>query len=134
MTKSPKIQVQLKDGQLLPITEYDAVMLDKAKNGQVYTLTPTGRRSNPHINKYWLILDKVVEATGEKWPSKEHLHDELKYACGYFRIRYSEISEMFMRYPDSISFDDMNQQEFNAYFEITMAKLSEALGYDPVNS
>lgn len=134
MTKAPKIQVELKDGQLLPITEYDALMLDKAKNGQAYTLTSTGRRSNPHINKYWVILDKVVEATGEKWPSKEHLHDELKYACGYFRIRYSEISEMFMRYPDSIGFDDMNQQEFNGYFEMAMAKLAEALGYDPLDS
>jgi len=37
-----------------------------------------------------------------------------------------------MRYPDSIGFDDMNQQEFNDYFEMAMAKLTEVLGYDPV--
>lgn len=132
MTKShSKIQVQIRDGQLLPVSQYDAERLEDAKQGQVYNLTATGHRSNPHHNLYWSTLRKVCKATG-KWPSEQHLHDELKFACGYYRIRYSEIAEMFMRYPDSIGFDDMNQQEFNDYFEMAMAKLSEAIGYDPI--
>ena len=37
-----------------------------------------------------------------------------------------------MRVIDSISFDEMDQKEFNKYFEMAMAKLSEAIGYDPL--
>ena len=35
-----------------------------------------------------------------------------------------------MRMIDSINFDEMDQKEFNQYFEMSMAKLSEAVGYD----
>ena len=38
-----------------------------------------------------------------------------------------------MRVIDSISFDDMEQDEFNSYFEMAMAKLAETLGYDPLD-
>ena len=38
-----------------------------------------------------------------------------------------------MRVMDSISFDDMSQQDFNNYFELAMQKLTEAIGYDPVD-
>lgn len=133
MTKSPKIQVQLKDGQLLPITEYDAEKLEDAKNGQVYNLSATGQRSNPHHNKYWVVLRRVCAATG-KWPDAEHLHDEIKYACGYYRLKYSSLAGQFLRIPDSISFDEMTQQEFNEYFDMAMHTLAEDLGYDPLQT
>ena len=37
-----------------------------------------------------------------------------------------------MRMIDSINFDEMDQKEFNQYFEMSMAKLAEAIGYDPI--
>jgi hypothetical protein len=36
--------------------------------------------------------------------------------------------------PDSISFDKMNQTEFNKFFELAMAKLAEGIGYDPLQT
>jgi hypothetical protein len=123
--------MELRNGQLLPVSQYDAERMDDFADGTLFNVKSTKQRSNPHHNLYWGALRKVCKATG-KWPTEQHLHDELKFACGYYRMRYSEITGMFMRYPDSIGFDDMNQEEFNTYFEMAMEKLGEAIGYDPI--
>ena len=34
--------------------------------------------------------------------------------------------------PDSISFDKMEQHEFQRYFDMAMTKLAEGIGYDPI--
>ena len=129
MKSHSKIQVYIRDGQLLPVSKYDGEQLEDAKQGQAYNLQPTGHRSNPHHNMYWSILRSVAKATG-RWPSEKHLHSELKWACGYVKMRWNSLASAHMRIMDSISFDDMSQQEFNQYFELSMQKLSEAVGYD----
>lgn len=133
MTASPsKIQVQIRDGQLLPVSHYDAERLEDAKQGQVFNLTPTGKRSNPHHNLYWSTLRSVCKATS-KWPTEEHLHDLIKLACGYYKFEYSSLVGGFVKMTDSISFDKMTQQEFNQFFESAIEKLAEDLGYDPLH-
>lgn len=132
MTKSrSKIQVMRVDSALVPVTEYDALKLEDISNGTVFDMTVTGKRSNPHHNMYWATLRRVVKATG-KWPTENHLHDDLKWACGYVKMRYNALAGQYMRTLDSIQFDEMSQQEFNQYFEMAMAKLAEGIGYDPL--
>jgi len=132
MKSRSKPQVIKSNGQLLPLTQYDAEQLEDYKDGQVFNVSSTGKRSNPHHNLYWSILRSVCRSTG-KWPTERQLHNELKFACGYWSIHYSSISGTFLRLPDSISFDQMSQEEFNQYFEMAMAKLAEAVGYDPTH-
>ena len=67
-----------------------------------------------------------------KWPTEHHLHDELKIACGYVRIKLSGLNGELVNIPDSIRFDKMTQQEFTKYFELAMQKLAEGIGYDPL--
>lgn len=130
MTKK-RIQVELRDGRLLPVSVYDAELLGDCKNGQLFDMTRCGKRSNPQHNMYWSMLRNVCKATG-KWPDEQHLHAELKLACGFYMTKFSELGGDFMRVPDSINFDAMDQQEFQAYFDAAAAKLSEALGFDPL--
>jgi hypothetical protein len=132
MKSLSKIQVYLKDGQLLPCTQFDAEQIEEHKQSQTFDLIATGKRSNPHHSLYWATLNNVCKATG-KWPTHRHLHDELKWACGYVRMRWNGLANCHMRVIDSISFDDMDQKEFNKYFEMAMEKLSEAIGYDPLH-
>ena len=127
----PKIQVEFKGGQLLPITKYDAQRMEDFKEGSFFNLTSTGKRSNPHHNLYWGVLRDVCKTT-QRWPTEHHLHSELKWACGYVKMRWNSLASAHMRVMDSISFDDMSQQEFSNYFELAMQKLTEAIGYDPV--
>ena len=127
-----KLQMELRNGYLVPVSQYDAERMEDLPDGTLFNLSQTGKRSNPHHNMYWGILRSVCRATG-KWPREENLHEDLKWACGYVRLRYNTLSGQYMRSPDSISFDDMTQQEFNTYFEMAMEKLAESLGYDPVH-
>jgi hypothetical protein len=48
--KLPKIQIELRDGQLLPVSQHDAERLGECKSGQIFNLSVTGTRSNPHHN------------------------------------------------------------------------------------
>lgn len=127
----PKIQVQKRGGQLLPITTYDAEEVEAAREGQLYDLVPVSDRSDPHHKLYWATLGEVVKATGA-WASSAHLHDDLKMLCGYYRTVVNTASGALYYIPDSIAYQKMNQQEFAAYFDQAMAKLSQTIGYDPL--
>jgi len=126
-----KLQVQLSNGRLVPVSQYDAERMDDYAQGSLFNLSPTKQRSNPQHNLYWSTLRRVAKATG-KWPTEHHLHDELKIACGYVRIKLSALNGELVNIPDSISFDKMTQPEFQQYFDMAMAKLAEGIGYDPL--
>ena len=128
-----KLQVQLSNGRLVPVSQYDAERMDDYAQGSLFNLSPTKQRSNPQHNMYWSTLRRVAKATG-KWPTEHHLHDELKIACGYVRIKLSALNGELVNIPDSISFDKMNQAEFFKYFELAMKKLAEGIGYDPLET
>ena len=113
----------------MPVSEHDSQQLEEAKQGQVYNLQATGKRSNPQHSLYWVTLSNVVKGTG-RWPTAEHLHNELKWACGYGKMRWNSLASAHMRMIDSINFNEKDQKEFNQSFEMSMAKLSEAVGYD----
>ena len=132
MTKSrSKIQVQIKDGELHPVTLHDAQQIEEFSQGTVFNITRTAQRSNPQHNLYWATLAKVCKSTG-RWPTSAHLHNELKWACGYVRMRWNSLASAHMRMIDSINFDEMDQKEFHQYFDMAMEKLAEAIGHDPL--
>jgi hypothetical protein len=123
--------MELRNGRLVPVSQYDAERMEDYPQGALFNLSPTGKRSNPQHNLYWSTLRRVARDTG-KWPTEHHLHDELKIACGYVRIKLSALNGELVNIPDSISFDKMDQREFNTFFELTMTKLAEGIGYDPI--
>jgi hypothetical protein len=45
----------------------------------------------------------------------------------------SALNGELVNIPDSISFDKMDQREFNTFFELAMTKLAEGIGYDPIS-
>jgi hypothetical protein len=127
----PPITVKLNgQGGLSPLTAYDAEQLASAPASAVYDLVHVSKRSTPHHKLYWSVLGKAVKATG-KWPTSEHLHQDLKFALGYYQTRASEFGGV-MYVPDSIAMYKMTQAEFNVFFEQAMSKLAEAIGIDPL--
>lgn len=126
----PKLQVEKREGQFLPLTQYDADEIEAHPNGQLYDVKPVADRSDPHHKLYWAILGKVVKDTN-LWPTSAHLHDDLKMLCGHYRTVVNQASGGIYYIPDSIAYIKMNQKEFNEYFDQAMAKLSETLQYDP---
>ena len=129
----PVIQVEKVAGNLIPLSEYDAIEIETHPIGQLYDVVPRSQRSPQHHKFYWAILGKVVRETN-LWPSASHLHDDLKMLCGHYRTVINKMSGNLYYIPDSTAFHKMDQNEFADYFELAMAKLAEAIGYDPTIS
>lgn len=127
----PKLQVEKRDGQLLPISLYDAEEIEAFSEGHLFDLVPSYKRSDPHHKLYWAILGRVVKQTGS-WASSAHLHDDLKMLCGFYRTVINKASGAVYYVPDSIAYRKMDQKAFSEYFDAAMAKLSETIGYDPM--
>ena len=127
MNEVIKIQVEKRDGFLVPITADDAMLLEDFPRNSLFSLKPTKKRSHPMINMYWATLRKVCRAT-DRWPSVKHLHREIKIINGYYTKAI--INGDVYTIPDSVAFDAMTQDEFNLFFERAMLALDGG-GYLP---
>jgi hypothetical protein len=116
---------------LSPVAAYDQELIMGDAIGSQYDLVKRSRRSLPQQRLYWATLGNVVRATG-KWPTAEHLHDDLKLVCGYRRQVVDWVTGEVGVAVDSTAFDAMTGDEFKVYFDIAMAKLAEHIGYDPL--
>ena len=119
------------NGRLTAVAAYDAEMLGDDPIGAEYDLVRRNKRTLPLLRTYWMALHRVVKAT-DRWPTAEHLHDELKLICGFRRqvvdMETGEIAVVV----DSIAFEAMDQAEFKNFFDRATDKLSDAVGYDVV--
>lgn len=123
MNEKVIIQVEWRNGYLVPITADDALLLEDFPKSQLFVIKPAGRRSNPMHNMYWAMLRKVCRAT-DRWPSVKHLHREIKVINGYYTkvILNGDVYTI----PDSVSFDTMPQEEFHDFFERARLALAGA--------
>lgn len=127
-----QITVRLRNGNFEPVSSYDAEQIAGFKNFQEFRCIPRSKRSNPHHALYWKILSEAVKATG-KWVTPYHLHTDLKLVCGYHKQKINAIDGKVYYEADSINFESMNQHDFNKFFEVVIQKLTETLGYDPID-
>ena len=123
--------MELRDGYLNPITQYDAESVEIYKQGQIFDIVAISKRSNPHHKLYWTILKAVVDATA-MWPTTVKLHNEIKFLTGYYSSVINERNGHVYYVVDSISFESMDQQEFSAFFDSAMELLAKRLETDPM--
>lgn len=129
--KAPSPIVRKTARGLSPISAFDAERLMSDPLGTEYDLVKRSRRSNPQNSLYWSVLGSVVRATG-KWPTANHLHNELKLICGYRMQIVDWKTGALSIAVDSTAFDAMSADEFRVYFDLAMQKLTEHLGFDPI--
>ena len=129
--KSPAPIVRKLGEMLSPVSQYDAGEIDRLPNGTEFDLIPRTKRSLPQHRTYWKALTLAVEASG-RWPSREALHDALKINAGLTRAILNLRGEVIGMQADSTALDAMGQAEFSEFFEKSMAALSAALGFDPL--
>jgi len=129
--KPPHIEVETTPRGIRPLTQMDAEELVSMPFGKSFQLVPLTKRSPPQLKTYWKALTIVVQATG-KWPSKEQLSNELKFMCGlrqqFIDWETGEVREA----PRSISFAEMEHEEFCRYFDLSMKELAGHVGFDPL--
>jgi hypothetical protein len=128
---NPVVMVEKKGGSLSPLSPIDAEILDSFEQGAMFRLEYASRRSNPQNSLYWVMLQRIVDATG-RWPSSEALHKQLLIECGHYTPVLSLDGKRARLEADSASFKAMRPKEFKAYMDMAIDKLAEHTGIDPL--
>lgn len=116
---------------LRPLRSWDLEAIAGDGIGTEYELNRVSKRKPKQHRTYWKALGLVVKST-DRWATSAHLHDELKIACGYYRIAKNLRNGQELILPDSTAWDKMDQAEFQAYMDRAMETLSKAVGFDPL--
>jgi hypothetical protein len=126
----PPLLIKTERG-LRPFRAWDGEDLAADPMGTVYEAVKTNKRSSKQLRTFWKALGLVVSATG-RWPTKEKLCEELKFALGY-RIKFKDWKTgAILERADSIALSKMKPDVFQAFFDQAMATLSEECGFDPL--
>ena len=129
--KAPPPIVKRTAKGLFAIDAQDAQDIAADPLGTEYDLVKRSTRRWRHLRTYWKALALVVH-NDDRWPSPEHLHHNLKLACGYKWQAINMETGEFADVVDSIAFDKMTQPQFKKYMDIAMEKLASVIGYDPL--
>lgn len=87
--------------------------------GDSVMLHITRPRSIAQHNLFWKLAEIVRDNHPDMYASKDEAADSIKLACGVSRTTHIKFNgEWFERkVPLSIAFENMKQDEFNAFFE-----------------
>lgn len=126
----PPPHVRKTKAGLMPVDRYAAECMGQAAIGDLFKLTPTKGRSKKQLGWYWVALAMVAEATGQ-WPTKKHVHRDVKRALGYVSKRIDPFTGEEVEEVDSISFDEMDHHEFtHEYLPQVKRIFLEQMGID----
>lgn len=130
--KPPAPMVVRTDKGLRPARSWDAEDLSADPVGTEYELHKISRRKPRQHRTYWRALNLAVKATS-RWASAEHLHDEIKLACGYYRKVANLVTGEIMLIPDSTAFDKMDQDQWQGFMDRAMELVAAECGFDPLS-
>lgn len=122
--KSP-ILLRRIGGMLSPADRHAAEELQKIPHRHTVAVRVLRPRNHEQLALYWRVLEKTVEATG-KFRTAQELHLALKIATGRVEtVRL--ISGRHVLVPDSVAFDQMSQDDFQAYFAEALRVIEDEL-------
>lgn len=131
--KPPIIMRKLVGGTgIFPISSYDFEQFQVYPADTEFDVKARTKRSNPQNRLYWQILSNVIKACGATMPA-EVLHDKLKSRLGYTFL-YRDLDGSLKEHVDSTAFDNMEQPDFQIYFDAAMKELAEVCGFDPMQA
>jgi hypothetical protein len=133
MSRDTDLILRKERGTLVPVSALDAERLAAMPDGSEFDAKLRARRSLPQQRMYWAMLTRMREATwlGDRYPTSEHLHDELLHDLGFVTVVHSlDGTPRVIR--DSTAFNAMKADEFGIYMTRALARLAEVTGVDPL--
>ena len=101
--------------------------LRKIKVGEVVQCEITRPRNLAHHRKFWALLNVFWQATGD-WSSTYGVLIELKVRLGHVQEVLLRDTGELVRVPKSISFAQMDQTEFDVFYDRCIAELCKMGG------
>ncbi len=129
---NPRLTKKL-SGAWFPTTESDAEALGRYKAGDIVEFEKVRRRRNgKHHRKLFVLADLVFE-NQDRYPTKKALLDDLKLKAGHVETHLNywrrpgetEWQERVIKYPKSIAYDSMDQDEFEEFYDSVVAVVLE---------
>lgn len=123
---------KVQNGVLVPLAEWDREQVERIGEGAEVTARVRRGRSPEHARWYWASLSRLVTDTpvGEKYPTKEALHEALLLSTGRTATVWHPVEELYVYVPASTAFDKMDQTEFLEYTTDAFKLIAEAFGID----
>lgn len=115
----------------VPETAFDAEEWDRLPIGATVSIAPMSARGHEQLAFYWMVLKAVVDATG-RWPTKEKLHNAIKWELQYVDVDYT-ITGIPRLTVDSISLEAMDDDERRTFMDQAWALIADTIGTDPLS-
>ncbi len=117
-----KINLLRKDFALCPATDEDMEKMLKIKKGVPFEANVRQVRNYPFLKKFFALINTSWEFLDERQQeffhgSKDGFRHTLTMAAGYYDTVYSITNNQWVQIPKSISFDKMEEPEFDKLYE-----------------
>jgi len=112
---------------LIPSSAESVEAYEKLKEGE-YTVEVRKARNPGHHRKGFKLLHLAFE-NQEKYDTFEHFVTEIKLQCGWYE-EHVTLGGKTIYQPKSLSFADMDQTEFEEFYNKALRVLTKYFGYD----
>ncbi len=126
----PTLRMVVERGHLVPASAYEVEQLDAYSPGSEVFVDITMKRNLLLLKKYWAILDRNVKNAPTPWSTKEEADRALKLACGNYEVS-RDVDGKWRQWPSSIALNEMDEEPFRRYYDLSMAVLARVTGADP---
>lgn len=126
----PAMRLRVEPNRLVPADGYSEELLDQYRIGTVLVVRETpekGTYREKKEHRFWAILNLAIKTCPTPWRRSRQAADALKRALGVVD-QGATLSGAPIVYPGSLN--DLNDPEFDAFFEGAMAILSRITGVD----
>jgi hypothetical protein len=124
----PPLRMTVENGRMAPADAFTAERLDTYRNGTTMLLQPVVDSQSWKRKKYWAILGRVVRDCATPWDTVKEASNALKSALGVTDDGHT-LSGTRVRYPASLN--DLQEPEFEEFYEGAMLLLQRITGVDP---
>ncbi|MGB3830872.1 MAG: hypothetical protein WA975_03300 [Mesorhizobium sp.] len=131
MTKheAPALKMQIDNGRLVPVAQWDQERIMSYRNGAVVSVRLAQEKNRKLERKYWAILHEVVDKCGVRQRTAEDLHKAIRLKLGVVDAYWTLDGKLRVDVKSTVG---MEEPEYRQFFEDAMALLHKETGVDPL--
>lgn len=126
--ETPILRMVVQGDRLVPTAAWEAERLSTYRTGSIVNVIITQEKNRKLERKYWAILNRVVRDCPVKWRTAEDAHKAIRLSLGVVEPFITTGGKM---HAEVKSTADMDDPEYQRYYEDAMALLHRITGVNP---
>jgi len=115
--------------KIIPLTDFDYDIFKKIKKNKEISIEIKQERNAKFHRKFFVLLNLVFE-NQDKTNNIDDLREDLTIASGYYREKLNTITGEVEIKPKSISFSQMDNAEFEVFYNSFLDTINRYFGMD----